>query len=201
MAEVDVSIGGRRYRLHCADGDEARIHDLAGRLDRHAAALQKGGFSFEGVPDARRLLMSAILAVEELTETEARLAELETRLRGAEAAAAAAAEAHAGALRAAQEAQGEALETARREAAEEAAKAAARRTVEKVEARIAQAEARAQEAERRLRETEALLAVAKDEAAGAVGVETRLESATVACLTTAAERLEALAERLEDGAA
>ena len=41
MAELDVSINGRSYRIACEDGEEDRLLQLSEHLDRHASKLSQ----------------------------------------------------------------------------------------------------------------------------------------------------------------
>lgn len=71
MAEVNVTIGGRGYPIVCDDGQEERVAALAGRIDAEARAFSTAGAS---LPEARLLLMSALMIADKLDEAEARLA-------------------------------------------------------------------------------------------------------------------------------
>ena len=102
MAQVNVKIAGRVYRMACADGEEQHLAGLAARLDGKISEL-RGAFGEIG--DTRITVMAALTIADDLGEAERRIAALEAendRLRGAEAAydarAAALAEAVAGAL-------------------------------------------------------------------------------------------------------
>lgn len=61
MAQVALSIGGRRYDLACRDGEEDRLRALAALVDRKA---QDAGQANE----VRQLLMAALLLADELSE-------------------------------------------------------------------------------------------------------------------------------------
>ena len=102
MAQVNVKIAGRVYRMACADGEEQHLAGLASRLDGKITEL-RGAFGEIG--DTRITVMAALTIADDLGEAERRIAALEAendRLRGAEAAydarAAALAELVAGAL-------------------------------------------------------------------------------------------------------
>lgn len=71
MAEVKVTIGGRGYPIVCDDGQEDRVAALAARIDAEARAFSGAGAS---LPEARLLLMSALMVADKLDEAEARLA-------------------------------------------------------------------------------------------------------------------------------
>ena len=86
MAQVNVKIAGRLYRMACADGEEQHLAGLAARLDGKIAEL-RGAFGEIG--DTRITVMAALTIADDLGEAERRIAALEAendRLRGAEAA-------------------------------------------------------------------------------------------------------------------
>lgn len=91
MAQVMLSIGGRRYELACREGEEQRLVALAAQVDaKIAEATQAVGATNE----ARQLLFAALLLADALQEAEGQLdearavvGEAEVRLRAAEAAA------------------------------------------------------------------------------------------------------------------
>ncbi len=87
MAQVNVRIGGRTYRMACADGEEDHLSGLAARLDGKIDELRG---SFGEIGDTRITVMAALTIADQLGEAERRLAALEgdnDRLRGVEAAA------------------------------------------------------------------------------------------------------------------
>lgn len=65
MAEVELRVGGRRYRVSSADGQEGPLADAAAYLDAKAAEITR---SLGPVPEARLLLMAALLVTGELFE-------------------------------------------------------------------------------------------------------------------------------------
>lgn len=86
MAQVNVKIAGRLYRMACGDGEEEHLHGLAARLDAKIAEL-RGVFGEIG--DGRITVMAALTIADQLAEAERRIETLEAendRLRGAEAA-------------------------------------------------------------------------------------------------------------------
>ena len=102
MAQVNVKIAGRLYRMACADGEEDHLIGLAARLDGRIGELRG---SFGEIGDSRITVMAALTIADQLAEAERRIASLETendRLRGEQAGCdarvAALAEAVAGAL-------------------------------------------------------------------------------------------------------
>lgn len=67
MAEVELGIGGYRYRLSCEEGEQARITTLADMVDREATSVraQAGGMS-----EARQLLYAALTLADRLDEAQ-----------------------------------------------------------------------------------------------------------------------------------
>ncbi|MGF1551025.1 MAG: cell division protein ZapA [Paracoccaceae bacterium] len=67
MAEVLIRIAGRGYRIGCDEGEENRVAALAARIDVEAARVQR---STGAIPEARLLVMSALLLADRLAEAE-----------------------------------------------------------------------------------------------------------------------------------
>lgn len=89
MAQVNVSIAGRSYRMACGDGEEGHLMGLAARLDGKIGELRR---LFGEIGDARITVMAALTIADQLSEAEGRIARLEAeidRLRGEQAGAAA----------------------------------------------------------------------------------------------------------------
>ncbi len=74
MPQVTVTIAGRTYRMACDDGQEDHLHGLARRLD---ATIEELRGVFGEIGDQRLTVMSAITVLDQLSETERRLAALE----------------------------------------------------------------------------------------------------------------------------
>lgn len=73
MAEVNLSVGGRAYKLACRDGEEADLRAAAGLLESRVGSLME---AHGAVAEPRLLLMAALLVSGELLErksSEARL--------------------------------------------------------------------------------------------------------------------------------
>jgi cell division protein ZapA len=73
MAEVNLTVGGRAYKLACRDGEEDDLRAAAGLLESRVASLME---AHGAVAEPRLLLMAALLVSGELLErksTEARL--------------------------------------------------------------------------------------------------------------------------------
>lgn len=65
MAEVNVNVGGRDYRLACRDGEEEDLRAAASLLDSRVSNLSE---NLGSVGEARLLLMAALLVSGELLE-------------------------------------------------------------------------------------------------------------------------------------
>ena len=78
MAQIDVAINGRSYRIACDDGQEEHIGKLAAYVDQRIAELVS---SVGQVGEARLLVMAALLIADELSET---FAQLQARGEGGE---------------------------------------------------------------------------------------------------------------------
>ncbi|MDA7947223.1 MAG: cell division protein ZapA [Hyphomicrobiaceae bacterium] len=74
MADVNVTLNGRTYRLECDDGEEDHLIELSEMVrDRHDRLQKK----FGQVGDDRLLLMTALMVADELTEMEKKIDEVE----------------------------------------------------------------------------------------------------------------------------
>lgn len=80
MAQVTVTISGKTYRMACDDGQEEHLHGLAARLDRTLDDLRR---AVGEIGDQRLTVMSAITVLDQLSETERRLAAAEEALDAA----------------------------------------------------------------------------------------------------------------------
>lgn len=78
MAQIDVRINGRDYRLACEDGEEGNLRALAAKLDGHVNNLRK---SFGEIGESRLIVMAALTVTDQLDETQIRLAHLENELK------------------------------------------------------------------------------------------------------------------------
>ncbi len=65
MADVEVSVGGRRYKLSCRDGEEDHLRALVRLVDQKATDITK---SLGDMTEARTLLLSALLIADELND-------------------------------------------------------------------------------------------------------------------------------------
>jgi cell division protein ZapA len=69
MGQVTVTVNGRTFKLGCADGEEARVLDLAGDVAERAQAIAE---EFGPISDDRVLLLTAIMLADELAEARSR---------------------------------------------------------------------------------------------------------------------------------
>jgi cell division protein ZapA len=77
VAQVNVTISGRVYRMACEDGQEAHLQGLADRLDRTIVHLKE---SFGEIGEQRLIVMAAIMAMDEAGEAKRRMAALESEV-------------------------------------------------------------------------------------------------------------------------
>ncbi len=73
MPEVNVEIGGRKYRMACEEGQEEHILSLAKRFNEQVDVF-KGHFGEIG--DTRLTVMAGIAVLDELSEAERLIAKL-----------------------------------------------------------------------------------------------------------------------------
>jgi cell division protein ZapA len=77
MAQVNVTINGRQYRMACEDGQEEHLTRLAADVDARIAQLRG---SFGEVGDARLTVMAALTLADEMAEAGRRIRHLEEEL-------------------------------------------------------------------------------------------------------------------------
>ena len=65
MAQVSVTIDGRKYRLACNEGEEARLESLAGVIDDKIGEMRK---EFGEIGDQRLIIMAALTIADNLAE-------------------------------------------------------------------------------------------------------------------------------------
>ena len=70
MAEVEVTINGRKYQIACDDGQEAHLLQLGEYIERRVQELVA---TVGQVGDSRLLVMTSLLVADELAETHADL--------------------------------------------------------------------------------------------------------------------------------
>ena len=80
MAQVEVTVNGRAYRVACDDGQEAHVMRLGRYVDQKVQALVK---TLGQVGDTRLLLMASLLVADELVDTDQALNTAKNELAGA----------------------------------------------------------------------------------------------------------------------
>jgi len=68
MADVEVVVAGRHYKLSCRDGEEKHLVRLVGMVDAKAADLTR---ALGDMTEPRTLLLSALLLADELNDLRA----------------------------------------------------------------------------------------------------------------------------------
>ena len=74
MPQVNVSIGGRSYRLACNEGEEPHLEALAREVDAKFDAMHK---AFGEIGDQRLIVMTALTIADDYSEARERIAVLE----------------------------------------------------------------------------------------------------------------------------
>lgn len=64
MSEVSFQIGGRKYSVSCADGQEKQLRDLAGRLDQVVTAVSAS----RPLPEGLALVIGSLILCSELSD-------------------------------------------------------------------------------------------------------------------------------------
>ena len=72
MAQVDIVINGREYRIACEDGQENHLTSLAGYIDGKVGELVG---EVGQIGDTRLMVMASLLVADELSDMRAELAE------------------------------------------------------------------------------------------------------------------------------
>src|SRR5580692_4208997 len=67
MSQVSVTIDGRKYRLACNEGEEARLESLAGLIDQKIGEMRT---TFGEIGDQRLVIMAALTLADNLTEAK-----------------------------------------------------------------------------------------------------------------------------------
>jgi cell division protein ZapA len=81
MAQVNVSISGKTYRMACDDGEEEHLAALAERLKQSIEQLRA---RFGEIGDQRLTVMAAITLADQHAEAEKRLASAEAEIAALE---------------------------------------------------------------------------------------------------------------------
>ncbi len=79
MAQVNVTINGRQYRMGCEDGEEDRVMTLAREIDERIEQLRG---SHGEIGDQRLTVMAALTVADELAESVQRIHSLEQEIAG-----------------------------------------------------------------------------------------------------------------------
>ena len=74
MAQVNVTINGRQFRMACEDGQEGHLTTLAKEFDDRISGLRS---QFGEVGDTRLTIMAALTIADELAEAAKKLHQLE----------------------------------------------------------------------------------------------------------------------------
>jgi cell division protein ZapA len=71
MAQVNLTVNGRVYRMACEDGEEEHVEELGQRFD---AAIDELRSALGEIGDQRLMVMAGILMTDRLDDAERRLA-------------------------------------------------------------------------------------------------------------------------------
>lgn len=74
MAQVEIRVNGRDFKITCDNGQEQRLQQLAAYFDKHVSQLSD---ELGQIGDARLMLLSALTVCDELFEAKDRAADLE----------------------------------------------------------------------------------------------------------------------------
>jgi cell division protein ZapA len=80
MAQVSVTIDGRKYRVACNEGEEERLESLAGMIDGKIGELRA---SFGEIGDQRLVVMAALTIADNLAEARDEVAAQRERTKAA----------------------------------------------------------------------------------------------------------------------
>ena len=76
MAEVNIKIAGRNYRMACDDGQEEHLHTLGTEVDAKISAMRT---RFGEIGDMRLTVMASVVLADELADARRQIAELRAR--------------------------------------------------------------------------------------------------------------------------
>ncbi len=68
MAEVKIMVGGRQYAVHCRDGEEQRLHELAAMMSDRVDQVKTGS---PALTEVRQLLFAGLLLADTLSDQQA----------------------------------------------------------------------------------------------------------------------------------
>ena len=72
VADVDININNRNYRISCKDGEEERISALASKINNEVTSLVD---QIGQLGEARMILLAAIILLDRLDENETKVEE------------------------------------------------------------------------------------------------------------------------------
>lgn len=75
MAEVTVKVNNKPYTVGCADGQEARVTELARIFDEHVEMVVS---DIGSIGEVRLFLMASLLLIDEMEELKIQLAEAQS---------------------------------------------------------------------------------------------------------------------------
>ena len=78
MAQVNLTVNGRIYRMACEDGEENHVLELGVRFDKAISELRA---ALGEIGDQRLMVMAGILRTDRLDDTERRLRRAEQDIR------------------------------------------------------------------------------------------------------------------------
>jgi cell division protein ZapA len=78
MAQVNLTVNGRVYRMACEDGEEEHVAQLGARFD---AAVDELRSALGEIGDQRLMVMAGILMTDRLNDAERRLKRAEQDIR------------------------------------------------------------------------------------------------------------------------
>jgi cell division protein ZapA len=79
MAQVEIFVNGRSYKVTCEDGQEQRLEQLAAHLDRHVSDLAA---DLGQIGDARLMLLAALTVCDEMFDARAKIAAFDDEREG-----------------------------------------------------------------------------------------------------------------------
>lgn len=77
MEMVEITIGGRRFKVQCGPGEGSRLRHLARLVDQNAAALVR---HHQGLSEEKLLLLANLLLADQLEDASQELAQLTAEL-------------------------------------------------------------------------------------------------------------------------
>lgn len=67
MAEVELNIGGHRYRIGCESGQERQVHELAAMIDEEIMLMRR---SAGNLGETRQLLYASLTLADRIKDAE-----------------------------------------------------------------------------------------------------------------------------------